>query len=151
MTTFHQLSVCLWSIDLCQYYFYTLYSFWLRWGGWFVPSTLIWGFIFFYSSVLNLVQTKWSNVSLSWIIYEYVDKICWENLPKSCKQTAGGRTLLNLSVGVSGGDRNDHILEKSGGTHSMVTFSCPGMLWSLLFSGLQMIFKKKKPTDKEEN
>lgn len=41
--------------------------------------------------------------------------------------------LLQFFKGVF---RNDNILEKSGGTHSMVTFSCPGIVWSLLFSGL---------------
>lgn len=31
------------------------------------------------------------------------------------------------NVRIRGVFRNDNILEKSGGTHSMVTFSCPGM------------------------
>lgn len=49
-----------------------------------------------------------------------------------------------LPARVTGGVfRDDNILEKSGGTHSMVTFSCPGMVCSLLFSGLRGKNKRK--------
>lgn len=45
------------------------------------------------------------------------------------KNKIGKETFYAIIYKVlSGVYRDDNILEKSGGTHSMVTFSCPGMV-----------------------
>ncbi len=60
----------------------------------------------------------------------------WVVIKATNAVSKNGRKCVWSPVNTGRVFRNDNILEKSGGTHSMVTFSCPGMVWSLLFSGL---------------